>query len=205
MIHPQSLVDDGAAIGAGTDVWAFAHIMAGARVGNNCTIGDHTFIEAGAVVGSNVTVKNLVLIWEGVTIEDDAFIGPRVTFTNDRMPRSPRMPRAKHRYARKSNWLLPTLVQRGCSIGASATISPGIQLGSYSMIAAGSVVTKDVEPYALVMGSPARLVHYICSCGEKLRGHFLETACHVCGESEADRRGSCHPKTIQSTPQLRIR
>ena len=190
MIHPKALVDDAGAIGVGTDVWAFAHIMAGARVGNNCSIGDHGFVEAGAAIGNNVTVKNHVLIWEGITIEDDVFIGPGVTFTNDRFPRSPRMQRARPRYANKNNWLLPTLVRRGCSIGASATISPGIQLGSYSMVAAGSDVTKDVEPYSLVMGVPARRVQYVCSCGQKLEGHFLQADCQACGETETERRES---------------
>ena len=187
MIHPKALVDDANAIGPETNVWAYAHVMAGARVGNHCNIGDHVFVEAGAVVGNNVTLKNHVLIWEGITIEDDVFVGPGVIFTNDPFPRSPRMPSAKQRYARKSNWLVPTVVQRGCSIGAAATICPGIKLGNYSMIAAGSVVTKDVDPYALVVGSPARRVHYVCSCGQKLAGHFLRTDCQVCGETGAER------------------
>ena len=97
------------------------------------------------------------------------------------------MPSAKERYADKSNWLVTTVVRQGCSIGAASTICPGIELGDYSFIAAGSVVTKNVDPYSLVMGSPARRVHYVCGCGQKLLGHFLEADCLVCGQTGADR------------------
>ncbi len=187
MIHPQALVDDLQSLGNGTNVWAFAHVMAGATVGCQCNIGDHAFLESGSVVGDNVTIKNRVLIWEGVTIQDDVFVGPGVVFTNDRLPRSPRMPIAKARYSDRANWLVPTLVERGCSIGASATICPGVVLGRYCMVAAGSVVTKDVEPHSLVMGGPARHVGYVCSCGQKLAGHYGESRCDECGEQGADR------------------
>jgi UDP-2-acetamido-3-amino-2,3-dideoxy-glucuronate N-acetyltransferase len=187
MIHPNALVDDPATIGSDTNVWAFAHVMTGARVGNHCNIGDHTFVESGAVVGDNVTLKNNVLVWEGITIEDDVFVGPAVSFSNDRFPRAARSSKAKQRYAKKSAWLETTLVQRGCSIGAAATICPGVKLGRYSMIGAGSIVTKDVEPFSLVIGSPARRVNYVCSCGQKLAGHYLETDCLACGETVAQR------------------
>lgn len=187
MIHPQAIVEDADVIGRDTHVWAYAHVMAGARIGNHCNVGDHAFVEAGVIIGDNVTVKNNVLIWEGITIEDDVFVGPSVTFTNDRFPRAARAPNAKQRYADKSNWLETTLVQHGCSIGAAATICPGIKLGRYSMIAAGSVVTKDVEPFSLVMGAPAKRVNYVCSCGQKLAGHYLEADCLVCGETVAQR------------------
>ena len=187
MIHANAIVEDTSAIGPHTNVWAFAHVMADARIGSHCNVGDHAFVEAGAVVGNNVTIKNSVLIWDGVTIEDDVFVGPRVTFTNDRFPRSPRGANAQRRYAEKSNWLETTLVRQGCSIGAAATICPGIELGRYSMIGAGSLVTKDVEPFSLVIGSPARCVYYVCSCGQKLPGHYLKADCLVCGETAAKR------------------
>ena len=187
MIHPQALVDDLNSLGNGTNVWAFAHVMAGATVGCQCNIGDHAFLEAGSVVGDNVTIKNGVLIWEGVTIQDDVFVGPGVVFTNDRLPRSPRMQIAKARYSDRANWLVPTLVMHGCSIGASATICPGVVLGRYCMVAAGSVVTKDVESHSLVMGTPARHVGYVCSCGQKLAGHYRESVCNECGEQGVDR------------------
>ena len=187
MIHPKALVDDPSAIGSSTNIWAFAHVMAGARVGNHCNIGDHAFVETGAVIGDNVTLKNYVSVWEGVTLEDDVFVGPSVSFSNDRFPRSPRATTAGQRYFEKSNWLETTLVHRGCSIGVAATVCPGVKLGRYSMVGAGSVVTKDVGPYSLVIGSPARFVNFVCTCGQKLTGHYLETDCLACGETVAQR------------------
>ena len=187
MIHPHALVDDPQCLGTGTTVWAFAHVMAGARVGAECNIGDHAFIESGVDVGDRVTIKNQALLWEGVSIEDDVFIGPRVAFTNDLFPRSARMEQVRQKYSTKENWLLRTMVRKGCSIGANATICPGLELGRFSMIAAGSVVTKDVEPYSLVMGIPARRVGYVCGCGERLVGHYEQTTCVHCGETGADR------------------
>lgn len=198
MIHPQAIVDDADSIGEGTNVWAFAHVMAGARVGKRCNIGDHAFVESGAVVGNNVTLKNQTLVWEGITIEDDVFVGPRVVFSNDRYPRSPRMERSKVRYERKGNWLERTLVRRGCSIGAGATVCPGVELGCYSMVAAASVVTKDVRPYSLVMGTPARHVGDVCSCGQRLDGSYLETDCPACGETAAMRMSAQNETTCQA-------
>lgn len=180
--HPASLVeaDD---VGLGTRVWAFAHVMRGARVGMCCNIGDHAFLEAGAVVGNNVTLKNNVCIWAGITLEDDVFVGPNATFTNDRYPRSPRMPQVAARYETPERWLSPTVVERGVSIGANATIVPGIRIGRYSMIAAGSVVTANVPPFSLMIGTPARAAGCVCRCGQKLLGSYRTTACDVCGET----------------------
>jgi acetyltransferase-like isoleucine patch superfamily enzyme len=180
--HPAALVetDD---VGLGTRVWAFAHVMRGARVGICCNIGDHAFLEAGAVVGNNVTLKNNVCIWAGITLEDDVFVGPNATFTNDRYPRSPRMPQVAARYETPERWLSPTVVERGVSIGANATIVPGIRIGRYSMIAAGSVVTANVPPFSLMVGAPARVVGCVCRCGQKLLGNYRVTACDVCGET----------------------
>lgn len=187
MIHATAIVENPEAIGSETNVWAYAHIMAGAQVGNHCNVGDHAFVESGAVIGDNVTLKNQVMVWEGITIEDDVFVGPGVCFSNDRYPRSPRAASAAQRYRDKAHWLETTLVQHGCSIGAGATICPGLKLGRYCMIGAGSVVTKDVEPFSLVIGSPARLVGYVCSCGQKLAGHYLQADCLSCGETVAQR------------------
>ena len=198
MIHPSALVDDANAIGSGTRVWAFAHVMSGARIGCDCNIGDHAFVESGAVLGDNVTIKNNVLVWEGITIEDDVFVGPGVVFSNDRFPRSPRAVVAQARYANKSTWLEETFVRRGCSIGAAATICPGIELGCYSMIGAGSVVTKNVEPYSLVVGSPAVAVGYVCSCGQRLGGHYLQNDCLACGETAAARGAPTKAKTLNA-------
>ena len=186
MHHATAIVETDT-IGPETNVWAYAHVMPGAIVGNRVNIGDHAFVEGGAVIGDNVTLKNCVCVWEGITIEDDCFIGPAVTFTNDRNPRSPRMDAAAQRYAERDNWLAKTVVRRGCSIGAASTICPGLDLGTFSMIAAGSVVTRDVPAFALVMGSPARRVADVCSCGQRLPGKFDDCDCEACGETATQR------------------
>lgn len=151
MIHPLAVVEPGAVVGARTRVWAFAHVLAGARVGCDCNICDHTFIEGGARVGDRVTLKCGVFLWDGVCLEDDVFVGPSASFTNDRFPRS------RQRPAR----FLDTVVEQGASIGAAATILPGIRIGRLSMVGAGAVVTRDVPPYAIVRGNPARIYGYV--------------------------------------------
>lgn len=186
MIHRTALVET-EYIDDSTNVWAYAHVMQGARIGSNVNIGDHAFVEGGAVIGSNVTLKNRVCVWEGITIEDDVFVGPGVTFTNDKHPRSPRMEKVRQRYASRAVWLVPTLVRRGCSIGAAATIVPGIELGPFCMIGAGSVVTKSVPAFALVCGGPAKHVADVCSCGQKLDGDYDQTSCQHCGETAVER------------------
>ncbi len=142
--------------------------MAGAVVGADCNIGDHVFIEAGATVGSGVTIKNNALIWKGVHIADYAFIGPNVVFTNDRRPRSPRMPLMKEKELSESDWLVETFVEEGASIGANATILPGVRLGKYCMVGAGSVLTKDVAPFTLVAGNPAVQVGFVDQAGMRV-------------------------------------
>ena len=166
-IHPKALVETDQ-LGAGTRVWAFAHVMAGADVGEECNIGDLAFIETGAKIGNGVTIKNNVLIWKGVHIADYAFIGPNVVFTNDRRPRSPRMPLMKQKALSETDWLVETFVEEGVFIGANATILPGIRLGRYCMVGAGSVVTKNVEPYTLVVGNPARPVGKVDESGQRV-------------------------------------
>jgi UDP-2-acetamido-3-amino-2,3-dideoxy-glucuronate N-acetyltransferase len=148
--HPDARVETGA-IGPRTRIWAFAHVLAGARIGADCNICDHTFIEGGAEIGDRVTIKCGVQLWEGVTIEDDVFVGPNATFTNDPFPRSKRQPVS---YAR-------TRVRRGASIGANATILPGITIGSEAMIGAGAVVTRDVPARAIVVGNPGYVTGYM--------------------------------------------
>jgi UDP-2-acetamido-3-amino-2,3-dideoxy-glucuronate N-acetyltransferase len=180
--HPTALVESDD-IGRGTRVWAFAHVLRGAQVGRNCNIGDHAFVENGAILGDNVTLKNNVCVWMGITLEDDVFVGPNVAFTNDRQPRSPRMREVGMRYATTEQWLLPTVVERGASIGANATIIPGLRLGRYCMVGAGAVVTGDVPPFALVVGAPARIVGYVCRCGQKLMDSYRTATCDVCGET----------------------
>jgi UDP-2-acetamido-3-amino-2,3-dideoxy-glucuronate N-acetyltransferase len=148
--HPESRVESGE-VGVGTRVWAFAHILKGARIGANCNICDHTFVEGGAVVGDRVTLKCGVQLWDGVTLEDDVFVGPNATFTNDPFPRSGQRPAAFTR----------TLVRRGASIGANATLLPGVTVGAEAMVGAGAVVTRDVPPRAIVMGNPAVVTGFV--------------------------------------------
>jgi UDP-2-acetamido-3-amino-2,3-dideoxy-glucuronate N-acetyltransferase len=148
--HPEGRVES-SDIGPRTRVWAFAHVLEGASIGADCNICDHTFIEGGAVIGDRVTVKCGVQLWEGVTLEDDVFVGPNATFTNDPFPRSRRRP---PEFAR-------TLVRRGASIGANATILPGVTVGSGAMVGAGAVVTRDVPPRAIVIGNPAVVTGYV--------------------------------------------
>lgn len=156
-VHPQGLCESDS-VGDGTRVWAFAHVLPGAVVGRDCNICDHAFIEGGAVLGDRVTVKNAVLVWDGVTIEDDVFLGPAVVFTNDLRPRS-----------RSADFTLtPTLVRRGASLGASVTVVCGIRVGAWSFAAAGSVLTRDVPDHAFVAGAPATVRGWVCRCGQPL-------------------------------------
>jgi acetyltransferase-like isoleucine patch superfamily enzyme len=178
-IHPTAIVECDLKA-ENIRIWAFVHILKDVKIGNNCNIADHVYVESGADIGNNVTLKNNICVWEGITIEDDVFIGPHVTFTNDRFPRSPRMDIARMRYLHKENWLLKTVVGKGSSIGANATITCGVKIGCYSMIAAGATVTKDVAPFALVVGSPAQQVGYVCRCGQRIGSEFPQMGCHFC-------------------------
>jgi UDP-2-acetamido-3-amino-2,3-dideoxy-glucuronate N-acetyltransferase len=150
--HPQALCESNA-IGAGTRVWAFAHVLPGAVIGRDCNVCDHTFIENDVVVGDRVTIKCGVQLWDGLRLEDDVFVGPNATFTNDHFPRSKQRP----------NEFLQTVVGRGASIGANATILPGVTIGQNAMVGAGAVVTHNVPPNAIVVGNPARIVGYVDS------------------------------------------
>jgi UDP-2-acetamido-3-amino-2,3-dideoxy-glucuronate N-acetyltransferase len=149
-VHPNALCESGN-VGPGTRIWAFAHVLPRARVGADCNVCDGVFIENDVVVGDRVTVKCGVQLWDGITIEDDVFIGPNATFTNDRFPRSKIYPET---FAR-------TIVRRGASIGANATILPGIEIGTGAMVGAGAVVTRSVPPNAIVIGNPARIKGYV--------------------------------------------
>jgi acetyltransferase-like isoleucine patch superfamily enzyme len=177
-VHSTAIVET-PQIGNGTRIWAYTHVMDGATVGANCNIGDHCFIESGATVGRNATIKNGNMLWDGVQLEDGVFLGPRVTFTNDMYPRSPRLPQVKRRYADKG-WLRPTVVGQGASIGAGAVILSGITLGEFCMVGAGATVTRNVPPYALVVGSPARLRGWVCQCGLPLTFSDGAASCAEC-------------------------
>jgi UDP-2-acetamido-3-amino-2,3-dideoxy-glucuronate N-acetyltransferase len=165
-IHEKAIVEPGATIGDHTRVWAFAHILSGATLGEDCNICDSVFIENQVRIGDRVTIKCGVQVWDGVTIESDVFVGPNVTFTNDLFPRS------KH-YPEK---FLPTIIHTGASIGANATILPGIQVGAHAMIGAGAVVTRDVPAYAIVVGNPARIRGYVSTTDTKAVQPQIATA-----------------------------
>jgi len=171
-LHPQALVDPGAVIGAGTRVWAFAHVCHGAVIGDDCNLCDHTFFEKGVQVGNRVTIKCGVYLWEGAVLEDDVFVGPCVAFTNDLRPRSRKYP----------DKFQPTHLQQGCTVGANATILP-VTIGRWAMVAAGAVVTRDVPAHALVRGNPARLAGWVCRCGEKLNFHGHKKGTCACGRN----------------------
>lgn len=177
--HPTAIVET-IQIGEGTRIWAFAHVMPNVEIGANCNVGDHCFVESGARVGDNVTIKNGNMIWEGVMLEHGVFVGPHVTFTNDLYPRSPRLPEARARYSSHS-WLSCTRVKYGATLGAGAVILAGTTIGEFGFVGAGAVVTQDVPPYALVVGNPARIIGWVCSCGQRLdfRGEFAQ--CPACG------------------------
>jgi acetyltransferase-like isoleucine patch superfamily enzyme len=155
--HPTSLIDSDD-IGTDTRIWAFCHILPGAVIGDNCNIGDHCYIEGGVTIGDEVVIKNGVAIWEGVTIESRAFIGPSVTFTNDRVPRAKV---TRPRYER-------TLIREGASLGANVTVLCGLTVGRFALVGAGAVVTHDVPDFGLVLGNPAQLRDFVCRCGEHL-------------------------------------
>lgn len=149
-VHPLGCCES-ENIGEGSRIWAFAHVLPGARIGGDCNVCDHVFIENDVVVGDRVTIKCGVQLWDGIRVEDDVFIGPNVTFTNHGFPRSKRYP----------DKFLQTVVAVGASIGANATILPGLRVGQYAMVGAGAVVTRSVPPYAIVVGNPARIVGYV--------------------------------------------
>lgn len=149
-VHPQALVESDS-IGAGSRIWAFAHILPGATIGRDANICDHVFIEGDVAVGDRVTIKSGVQLWDGLRVEDDVFIGPNATFTNDPFPRSKQRP---ERYT-------PTVLRRGCSIGANAVVLPGVTVGASAVVGAGAVVTHDVPAFAIVYGNPARIRGYV--------------------------------------------
>lgn len=149
-VHSHAIVET-KNVGKNTRIWAFAHILPGAIIGDDCNVCDQTFIENDVVVGDRVTIKCGVQLWDGITLEDDVFVGPNVTFTNDPFPRSKQYPGSFSR----------TTIRAGASIGANATILPGLTIGQYAMVGAGTVVTKDVPPFAIVVGNPARIIGYV--------------------------------------------
>jgi UDP-2-acetamido-3-amino-2,3-dideoxy-glucuronate N-acetyltransferase len=165
-IHSTAEVSSEAQVGAGTRIWRQVHVREHAHIGESCNIGKGVYIDAGVHIGSNVKIQNHVSIFEGVTLEDGVFIGPHVCFTNDMLPRAI-TPDDKLKYA--DDWeITPTLVKRGASVGAGSIIICGISIGEFALIGAGSVVTRDVPPHALVFGNPARQNGFVCRCAHRL-------------------------------------
>lgn len=158
-IHPSAIIDEGAKIGAGTKVWHFCHLMPGCIVGQNCNIGQNVFIDNNTVIGNRVKIQNNVSVYNGVIIEDDVFLGPSMVFTNVINPRS---------FIERKNEFRKTVVHKGATIGANATILCGIEIGAWSMIGAGAVITKTVLPYALMTGNQARQTGWVSEAGFKL-------------------------------------
>jgi UDP-2-acetamido-3-amino-2,3-dideoxy-glucuronate N-acetyltransferase len=173
--HESCYIDDGCIIGDGTKIWHFTHVMSGARIGDGCNIGQNVVIAPDVVVGNNVKIQNNVSLYSGVVLEDDVFCGPSMVFTNVVNPRS----RVSRRLEYKQ-----TLVRRGATIGANATVVCGHTIGRYAFIGAGAVVTKDVPDYAVVVGNPARISAWMCECGVKLANGSkppIQSRCSSCG------------------------
>ncbi len=171
--HPSAVIDDDAEIGEGTTIWHFSHIMPQSKIGSNCNIGQNVVILPHAVLGNNVKVQNNVSVYTGVVCEDDVFLGPSCVFTNVINPRSAVI--RKHQY-------LKTVVKKGATIGANATIICGHTIGEFAFVAAGAVVTKDVNAYSLVAGNPARHIGWVSEYGHRLQ--FDETATATCPETK---------------------
>ena len=181
-IHPSAIVDDGAVIGEDSRVWHFAHICAGARIGNGCSLGQNVFVGNDVTIGNNVKIQNNVSVYDAVHIEDDVFCGPSMVFTNVYNPRS--AVSRKNEYRR-------TVVQQGATLGANCTIVCGNTIGKHAFIGAGAVVNRDVPPFALMVGVPARRRGWMCRCGLQLQGNGLVRC--SCGANYQIDDKSCIP------------
>ena len=184
--HESSYIDAGASIGDGTKIWHFCHVMPGAVIGERCNLGQNVVVMSGTRIGNNVKIQNNVSVYDAVTLEDDVFCGPSMVFTNVINPRS-HVPR-KDEYKR-------TLVRRGATIGANATIVCGVTLGEYSFIGAGSVVTSDVADFALIVGVPGKRIGWMCACGQRLPASG-NGKCEACG-SEYQSHGEAIERVSQ--------
>jgi len=190
-VHASSFIDDDVEIGEGTKIWHFCHIMRGARIGKTCKIGQNVFIDREVEIGNKVKIQNNVSVYRGVTLEDNVFCGPSMVFTNVINPRS--------LYPRDIGEYRKTLVKKGATIGANATILCGVTIGESAFIGAGSIVTKDVPSYALVYGNPANIEGWMCECGENLEFRAKKARCYQCGrEYEKSAQRIIRPVNIQS-------
>jgi UDP-2-acetamido-3-amino-2,3-dideoxy-glucuronate N-acetyltransferase len=183
-VHPSAFVDQGCEIGEGTRIWHFSHVLSGSTIGKNCNLVQNVVVGPNVRIGDRVKIQNNVSIYQGVTLEDEVFCGPSMVFTNVTNPRSG---------VARMHELKPTLVQRGASIGANATIVCGHTIGAYSFIGAGSVVTKDVPELALVVGNPARIIGWMCECGVRLRFEGDTATCAACAKIYGKEAGRVRP------------
>ncbi len=183
-VHESSFIDEPVEIGEGTKIWHFSHILPNTTIGKNCVIGQNVMIGPRVKIGNNVKIQNNVSIYEGVELEDDVFCGPSCVFTNVLNPRA--FIERKHEFKK-------TIVKRGATIGANATIVCGVIIGEYAFIGAGAVVTKDVPPYALVVGVPAKQIGWVCKCGTTLKFEEDFAVCEYCGNEYRLKEGKIIP------------
>ncbi len=173
-VHESSYVDEPSEIGKGTKIWHFSHIMQDCKIGENCNIGQNVVISPGVIIGNGVKIQNNVSVYSGVICEDDVFLGPSCVFTNVINPRS---------FISRKDEYRKTVIKKGASLGANCTIVCGHDIGEYAFVGAGSVVTKDIPPYACVVGNPARLLYYVCECSEKMEfDNNNSFKCPKCGK-----------------------
>lgn len=180
-IHPTAIVDDGAEVGPGSKIWHFVHVLAGTKLGRNCVLGQNVMVGPRVVIGDGCKLQNNVAVYEGVTLEDEVFCGPSCVFTNVLTPRA---------FVERKNEFAPTLVRRGATIGANATIVCGVTIGEYAMVGAGAVVTRDVPAYALVIGAPVRRIGWVSRTGDRLGPDLV---CPRTGERYQENAGQLYP------------
>lgn len=196
-VHESAWIDDGVVIGEGTVIWHVTHVLKGSKIGKNCKIGQNVVIGPKVTIGNGVKIQNNISIYEGVTLEDDVFCGPSMVFTNVINPRSEIV---------RTDEYKPTLLKKGATIGANATVVCGHTIGRYAFVGAGSVVTKDVPDYALVVGNPARVSGWMCACGVKLRLQGDEAICEVCGQAYRKSKSGLSPSgSLASEPRRNLR
>lgn len=184
-VHESSYIEEPCQIGDGTKIWHFSHIMKNTIIGENCNIGQNVVISPGVNIGNNVKIQNNVSVYTGVVCEDDVFLGPSCVFTNVINPRS---------FIERKNEYRKTVVKKGATIGANATIVCGYDIGKYAFVGAGAVVTKNVPDYALVVGSPARKIGYVCKCGNRLEKTDYKYICESCKEEYEIIDGNLSPR-----------
>lgn len=188
-IHESSYIDEPCEIGEGTKIWHFSHIMSNCNIGKYCNIGQNVVISPNVIIGDNVKIQNNVSVYTGVICEDDVFLGPSCVFTNVINPRS---------FLERKNEYRKTIVKKGASIGANATIVCGHDIGKYAFIGAGCVVTKDIPDYALVVGNPSKIIGYVCKCGNRLEFKNNKAVCQSCNQEYTIINNVVAEKTIEN-------